>query len=89
MPYFVGIADCTHVGSAMQKNTTNQIADVLVEDLLQLLLDLITVSQERELHKTNRRNSVGHLFRLFDEDSCIELIGGSVLGIHINLARSI
>ena len=39
MPYLVGIPDCTHVGSATPENTTNQAADVLVEDLLQLLLD--------------------------------------------------
>ena len=61
-PCLVTIVDCTHVGSATasfkdlvrfaQENSTNQ-ADVLVEDQLQLPLDLVTVSMEREFHKPN------------------------------------
>ena len=33
-----------------QENSTNQTGDVLVEDQLQPPLDLVSVSQEQELH---------------------------------------
>ena len=64
MPCIVAI-DCTHVGSAATSlkdlvtlahvNSTNQTADVLVEDQLQPPLDMRTVSQGREIHKPNSR----------------------------------
>ena len=41
------------LGNIAQENTTNQTADVLVEDQLQPPLDMVTVDQERELHKPN------------------------------------
>ena len=52
MPYLVAIVDCTHVRSATasfkdlvivaQENSTNQTADVLVEDQPHPSLDLVT-----------------------------------------------
>ena len=65
MPCLAAIVDDVYIGSASapfndlvtvaQENSTNQTADVLVENQLQPTLDLVTVSQEQELHKPNSR----------------------------------
>ena len=70
----VAIADCTHVVSAivyfkdliiiLQDNTTNQTADVLLEDQLKPPLDLVTGSQEREVHESNSRTEHGSVVAL-------------------------
>ena len=71
IPYLIVVIDCTHVGSASasfkdfmivaKKLSTNQTADVLVENQLQPPLVLITVFQAGE-HKPNSRNEHGKSF---------------------------
>ena len=49
-PVGSAIASFKELVTVAQENSTNQTADVLVEDQLQPPLDLVPVSQEQELH---------------------------------------
>ena len=55
--YFPDVGSATSsvidVATVEQENITNQIADIFVEDPQHSTLDMVTVSQERELHKLN------------------------------------
>ena len=55
VPYIRSASLIQGLGNSCRENSTNQTADVLVEDQLQPPLDLVTVSQEQELHKPNSR----------------------------------
>ena len=66
MSCLVAIVDCTHVGSATtsfkdlvtvaQVNSSNQIADALVEDQLQSSLDLVTAFLTVRILLTKQQN---------------------------------
>ena len=64
------IASFKDWATIVQENSTNQTVDILVEDQLQPSLDLVTVSQEQELHNPNSKTE--HIVLIYS--TCISLL---------------